>query len=180
MAIGLPPTTVQFGFGTNLNLVSVNDRQGDTDSQFSAQSGSIYVTDWFLGETRYLGELYISKYLFEAEGNKTGEQVDSKGARFSVQYHGQHNKYFAPWYGVGIDISRTDFTKRHKVDSDGFLVREYDDLNKGSFNLIFNMMQSWSISADVDLGAKLEYSVPLGQTVNGFSASMLIIFRPIL
>jgi len=156
----------------------VNDTQGNTNQDFSAQPASFFITDWFVGGTRYLGELYVSKYVFNADSSNLGEQVEDKGARFSVQMNVKHNKYLSPWYGAGIDLSHARYSRRHRVDEDGYLSAQYEDISQFGMNLLINAMESWTITKELDIGAKLEYRLPLTQTVNGFAASVLMIFRP--
>ncbi|HFE37236.1 MAG TPA: hypothetical protein ENK06_02295 [Gammaproteobacteria bacterium] len=176
-AIG-QPSTIQMGFGSYLNLVTANDAQGHTRRKISPQLGSLFITDWFIDDTRYLTELYASKYSFAAETGTIGEQVDNKGVRFSVQLNAKHGKYFSPWYGLGVDLSHTQYTKRHKIDSDGFLIAQYEDTTKAGINLLLNVLETWSVSSNIEVGAKLEYSIPLTQTIHGFSAGLLMIFHP--
>jgi len=182
--ISIPPPTpgpfasIKIGLGLNVSLSSINDEQGDTKNKAFIQPGSLFITDTFLYETHYLAEFFFSRYSFQAEPDKTGVQSSNIGTRFSVQFNAKHHVYFSPKYGAGFEFSYGKYTQRFRVDNDGFLVEQYEDLSKIGVNLIFNMMQTWPLSPQVEIGAKVEYRLPLTQTVNGFSGSILLLYHP--
>lgn len=179
-ALGLPEFTAKFGFGTKISQVYVNDSQGHTAKVFAPQSTSIYVTDTLTKNSHYLAEAYIASYAFKAEGLRVGEIANQNGMRFSVQTNVRMNKYIAPWLGLGGDISYINFRKRHTIDDEGYLLDQYSDKSIPAVGFLVNVMEKWSVNPSFDIAAKLEYSVPITQTVNGLSGSIIFLFRPVL
>ncbi len=182
--ISIPPPTpgpfasIKIGVGLNIDRSNINDEQGKTKNKTSIQPGSLFITDSFLYQTRYLAEFFFIRHSFQAEPGKTGVQSSNTGARFSVQFHGKHHDYFSPWYGTGFEFSYGKYSKRFQVDNDGFLTEKYEDLSRTGINLLFNVMQTWPLSPQLEIGAKFEYRLPLTQTVNGFSGSILLLYHP--
>ena len=43
---------------------------------------------------------------------------------------------WAPWLGLGLDLSRSDYSKRHTVDSDGFLLERFSDRDETGLGLV--------------------------------------------
>lgn len=180
-----PPTTkptlfsqLQVGLGTNVDYVNINDEQGQTANRASIQAKSLFFINPFLYDTRYLAEFFISSHVLTAKKSGIGEKSNNKGLRFTVQFKIHEGRYFSPWYGIGTGLSRGEYTKRHKTDNEGWLIEEFDDLSKLSLNLLFNVMQTWPISSNLNIGAKIEYKQPLTQAINGFSGSLLFLYQP--
>lgn len=182
--ISLPPPTpgpfasIKIGLGLSFDRSRINDEQGETKNKTSIQPGSLFITDSFLYDTRYLAEFFLSRHSFQAEPGKTGVQSSSTGARFSVQFNVKHHSYFSPLYGAGFEFSYGKYSKRFQVDNDGFLAGQYKDLSRTGVNLLVNIMQTWPLSPQFEIGAKFEYRLPLTQTVNGFSGSILLLYHP--
>lgn len=166
------------GLGTNFDYININDEQGLTDSKASIQAKSFFIIHPFIYDSRYLAELYSSNHGITAGNNGIGGQADNKGLRFSIQFKTIDRKFFSPWYGIGTGLSLGKYTQRYRTDAEGYLTNEYDDLTKLSINLLFNVIQTWTIYPDVMVGAKIEYRQPLTQAVNGISGSLLLLYRP--
>jgi len=173
-------STTQLGFGTKLSHVSIDDDLGQTESVVSAQALSIFFTNHFMKDTRYLSEVHISNYAFEADTSHIGQEVSQLGIRFSVQKQKTFFQNFSPLFGVGVELSNTSYNKRHTVDSDGFLVNQFDSTSKINLGILFNMIKKWSINSEIDLAIKLEYSLPVAQAINRVSLGFIIFFQPIL
>ena len=178
-ALGMPKSTTYLGFGTNISQVYVNDSAGDTKRIISAQPTSVFISDWLYKNTRYLSEVYINNYAFEANNAHLGEEASQFGLRLSVQTHRQLLKSFAPWLGAGLDISTINFEKRHRVDDEGYLTTLMSDSKSTGVNLLLNAMHTWKLDDGLVAATKLEYSLPLTQSVSGVSVSFILFFKPI-
>jgi len=168
----------QLGFGTKLSHVSVDDDIGQTDSIISAQALSVFFTNQFIKGTQYLSEVHISNYAFEADASHVGQEVNQLGVRFTVQKQQKFFQDFLPLVGVGFELSSASYKKRHSVDNDGFLVNQYDNTSELNFGILFNILKKWKINSEIDVAAKLEYSLPVAQAVNRISFGFIIFFQP--
>ena len=169
---------VQLGFGTKISRVSVSDDIGQTNKINSTQSLSVYFTNILKENTRYLSEVYIANYAFTADASHLGQEVSDMGFRFSLLLNKPILESFSPWLGAGLDISNSSFKKRHDVDNDGFLIKEYQDESRPSLGVLINVMQKWQINSDIDIAAKVEYVLPITNSVGGASVGFIILFRP--
>jgi len=169
---------VQLGFGTKISRVSVSDDIGQTNKINSTQALSIYFTNIYKKNIRYLSEVYIANYAFEADVSHIGKEVSDMGFRFSMLMNKALFGDFSPWFGVGFDFSNSSYKKIHTVDNDGFLLDEYRSESKPSLGVLLNIMEKWQINSDLDIAAKFEYILPITDSVGGVSLGFIIFFRP--
>jgi len=169
---------VQLGFGTKISRVSVSDDIGQSNKINSTQALSIYFTNIYKKNIRYLSEVYIANYAFEADASHIGQEVSDMGFRFSVLMNKKLFEDLSPWYGAGFDFSNSSYKKRHDVDSDGFLLNEYRSESKPSLRILLNLMEKWRINSDLDIAVKFEYILPITDSVGGVSLGFIIFFRP--
>jgi len=170
-------SAMQLGFGTNISRVSLDDDVGQTDKLISVQALSIYFTNRLNQNMRYLSEVNISKYGFEASGSYLGQEINQQGLRFSVQKNTTISRDISPWLGGGLELSNSSYRKRHTVDSQGFLLKEYENETKLGLGLLLNVMQKWSINDYMDITAKIEYSVPVMKSVSRVSIGFILFFN---
>lgn len=168
---------IKLGFGTAINRTSVSDNIGQTNSAVSAQALSIYFSNYFIKDTRYLSEVHISNYGFEADETHIGQEVSQLGFRFSVQKKQRIVNNLSPWIGAGLGLSNSSFKKRHSVDSDGFLIEQYDNKTEPGFSVLLNVMEKWSLNSDLEIAAKIEYSLPVMQAVSRVSVGFILFFQ---
>lgn len=177
-AIGLPESNARFGFGANISHNVFEGRDGHTERLTSSQPYSLYYSDWIYKKgLKQLAELHVSNYAFSANGDHAGLVLRQIGVRYSVQKDTRIGA-LKPWLGAGIGVSYSQLNKQHTVDSDGFLLERSDDSKAPSLSLLLNVMQMWRINSELDVAAKLEYSLPIAQSLSGVSASLLIFFLP--
>ena len=180
---------VQLGLGLKLSRVSVEDSIGETNKLHSAQAFSVYFTNrvsnafakYFsmpaLLNVRYLSELYVGSYAFEADTRHVGQQVTQLGFRFTLQKKVFFAKNIDPLFGMGLDVTNSNFQKRHDVDSEGFLTNEYANKSSPGVGLTFNIMKTWTNISDMDIASKLEYTLPMGSELSHVSLGIILFFK---
>jgi len=168
---------MQLGHGTNISRASVDDDVGQTDKLTSVQALSVYFANRLNQNIQYLSEVNISKYGFKASESYLGQEINQQGLRFSVQKNITIFRDISFWLGGGLELSYSSYRKRHIVDSQGFLLNEYENETKPGLGLLLNVMQKWPINDNMDIAAKIEYSVPVLQSVSRVSFGLILFFN---
>jgi len=168
---------MQLGLGTNISQVSISDDVGETDKLTSVQALSIYLAHQLNQDLRYLSEVNISKYGFEADGSYLGQEINQQGLRFSIQKNTRIYSDISVWLGGGLELSNSSYRKRHTVDSQGFLLKEYENEVKPGLGILLNAMQKWRINDNMDIAAKIEYSLPVVQSASRLSIGFVLFFN---
>ena len=175
--LGLPKNTAKIGYGIGAGYVSVDDPDGDTNSQIAPLPFNVVYTDWLFGDVRQWTELYYYQTSLDADATNIGQDVERYGVRFSLQKSFRLARSWSPWLGAGIDVSKASYRKRHTKDSEGFLTQTYPDRSATDVSLLLNMVSEWALQRNWSLGAKLEQSIPIGGDFMDFSAIVIILYR---
>jgi hypothetical protein len=175
--LGLPESTAKIGIAGGAALVSVDDPDGDTETTTGVQPFGLVYTDWFVGDIRYWTEAFYYAAELDASSDKIGQDVERYGVRFSLQKSFRIIQAWAPWFGLGLDVSKIDYTLRHTKDNEGFLLQRFDDRSETGVSLLVNVVSEWPVGQAWSVGLKLEQSVPLSGDTTDFLASGILLYR---
>jgi hypothetical protein len=175
--LGMPESTAKIGYSAGYVLVSVDDPDGDTETATGGQPAGLIYTDWLFGDFRHWTELYYYGANLDASTNKIGQDVKRYGLRFSLQKSFRLIEKWAPWFGLGLDVSQAKYTVRYTKTDDGFLDQKFDDRDEVAVSLLVNAVSEWSIARDWSVALKLEQSVPLSSDVTEFLVSGAVLYR---
>ena len=177
-ALGQPQRTSMFGYGIGGAFVSVDDPVGDTETRWTLQPITlIYTARLWDNGIRYWSELYYYKASLDASSTKIGQDAERYGMRISFQKRLKIIPNFSTWYGAGIDISQENFTTRHTVDSDGFLIKAYPDREETNLSGVINLVSEWSLTHRWSIAAKLEQSIPTDGRISESLAAISLLYR---
>jgi hypothetical protein len=175
-AIDMPENTARFGYALGMARLSIDDPDGATDTVTEVQPITFTYTNWLNGGYRYWSELYYQQTSLDASTTAIGQDIAQYGLRFSVQRNLPMGDNWTPWLGLGLDLSRSDYSKRHTVDSDGFLLERFSDRDETGLGLVINLVTEWGLRDDWYLSAKLEQIIPLGNGLKATSLSIGVLY----
>jgi hypothetical protein len=175
--LGMPESTAKIGYSAGYVVVSVDDPDGDTETATGGQPAGLVYTDWLFGDFRHWTELYYYGATLDASPNNIGQDVKRYGLRFSLQKSFRLIEKWAPWFGLGLDVSQAKYTVRYTKTDDGFLDQKFDDRDEVSVSLLVNAVSEWSIARDWSVALKLEQSIPLSSDVTEFLVSGTVLYR---
>lgn len=175
--LGLPPSTAKLGYSAAYVRASVDDPDGDTQTASGVQPLGLVYTDWLIGDFRYWSELYYYATELDAATNRIGQDVKRYGVRFSAQKNLRFMQAWAPWLGLGLDVSQANYSNRHTVDSEGFLADSFDDRDEVAVSLLVNVISEWSVAGNWSVGLKLEQSIPISSDISEFLVSGAVLYR---
>jgi len=175
--LGLPDNTAKIGYGISYAYIQVNDPDGDTDPEWTVQPVNLIYTDWLFGDIKQWTEVYYFDSSLDASSTDIGQNISSAGVRFSLQKSFRVTTSWSPWLGVGVSVSSTQYTARHTVDSDGYLLQQYDDRDEFGVSLLINFVSEWVLGKEWSVAAKLEQSIPLSDDITQFSAMAVLLYR---
>jgi len=175
--LGLPGNTAKIGYGIDYAFLQVNDPDGDTRPEWNVQPVNLIYTDWLFGDIKQWTEIYYFDSSLDASSNDIGQNINSVGVRFSLQKSFRVTTSWSPWLGVGVNVSSTKYTARHTVDSDGYLLQQYNDRDEFGVSLLINFVSEWILGKEWSVAAKLEQSIPLSDDITQFSAMAVLLYR---
>jgi hypothetical protein len=175
--LGLPQSTAKIGYSAGFLWLSVDDPDGDTETAIGGQPLGLIYSDWFVGDFRYWSELFYYSATLDDSPNNIGQDVERYGVRFSMQKSFRVVEKWAPWLGLGLDLSQAKYTLRHTKDSKGFLDERFSDRDEVAVSLLVNAISEWSIAGDWSVALKLEQSIPLSSDVTEFLVSGALLYR---
>ena len=175
--LGLPQNTAKIGYSAGIARVSVDDPDGDTTSTTGGQPVGLIYSDWFLGDFRYWSELFYYSASLDATTNNIGQDVKRYGVRLSAQKSFRIIEKWAPWLGLGLDLSQAKYTLRYTKTEDGYLDKRFPDRDEFAVSLLVNAISEWSIARDWSVALKLEQSIPLSSDVSEFLVSGAVLYR---
>jgi len=176
-ALGLPENTAKLGYAMGSTYVSVDDPADNTAKEWALLPLTLIHTDWLIGDIRYWSELFYYKAVLNPAANNVGQNVEQYGFRASLQKSLRVTRLWAPWFGVGIGVSRVTYTTRHTIDSDGFLLAAYPDREQTSIALLLNIASEWPLARNWDIGVKLEQAIPVDGDISESSALIMLLYR---
>ena len=168
--------TFQFGLSPALINIHIPNIEGDSLSQSSLQPLSAMLIYEGRRDTRWLNTLSYYDFHINATLSNTGLSVESIALATHYQWRQRWTRHFKPWIGVGTGISYDTFSKRHLVDSDGFLAASFNDRDETNFSLNLNLAHEWSVSRNLTAGFNLVYQHTLNDGIEGFQANMTILY----
>jgi hypothetical protein len=175
--LGLPQSTAKIGYSAGFVWLSVDDPDGDTKNSTGGQPVGLIYTDWFIGDFRYWSELFYYSASLDSSITNIGQDVERYGVRFSMQKSFRIVEKWAPWFGVGLDLSQAKYTLRHTKDNEGFLAERFPDRDEVAVSLLVNAISEWTIARDWSVALKLEQSIPLSSDVTEFLVSGAVLYR---
>ena len=176
-AFGLPKSTLKYGVGTYAGLYSVNDPKGGTLQKPYVQPYNFIISDWLPNASKYHAEFYYNSMSFDAEADKIGQNATQYGSRISGLVTLGRFKSIHPWFGLGVDLSYSEFSERHRIDSDGFLVQQYSNRQNLNASLIMQLMNEWQIERYWDAGIKAQYTLPVTDSVESKAVAVYLMYR---
>lgn len=176
-ALGLPENTARIGYAVSMSRLTVDDPAGTTKAKIDIQPITLIYTDWLRsGGLRYWIEGYYTNTTLRASATDVGQDASRMGARVALQRNIQVGSW-APWLGLGIDISRNRLTKRHTEDNDGFLLATFPDRNTTGMGLVAHVVSEWAVAREWDVLGKLEQVFAVSGGVSETSLSVGVLYR---
>jgi len=176
-ALGQPKRTSMIGYAIGVNQVSVDDPRGDTESVWVLQPVALLYTARLMSGVRYWSELYYHTAALDAAQDRVGQEVERFGLQVSLQKSLPVMPGWVAWVGAGLGVSRTRYTARHTIDSDGYLLARYPDRHDTGAALLLNVVSEWAVSQHWSLGVKLEQAVAMAGDAGGSRASLALLYR---
>ncbi len=169
-------STIRIGYSPRIINLSVDDPDGNTNSSSEAQYLGAMVLYEMSRNKRLYSYLALYDFALDPGVDKTGQDVESTSFGFYYQSNFKLSRSFKPWLGVGGVVNVASFTNRLTVDSDGYIENTYSDRDDTAISLGLSASNEWKLNDSLSWGINVEYLYPLGETLEGFTASLNIIY----
>lgn len=165
------------GYAIGATQVSVDDPRGDTETSWALQPVTLLYTARLMSGVRYWSELYYHTAALDAAKDRIGQDVERFGLQISLQKSLPLMPGWVTWFGAGIGVSQTNYTTRHTIDNEGYLLTRYPDRSDTSAALLLNFVSEWSLDRSWNLGVKLEQAVAMAGDTGGSRGSLTLLYR---
>ena len=157
------------GYSPALQSFSVNDDIGDSgnESDFSLIGFTFDIPFSRDGRNRS-GITYVDEMKFAASNNDVGQEMSGFGLDVQYQHKFPLTRNFKPWLGGGLSLNKYEFSKRHKVDSGGFLTQTFTDRDEVDIGAVLSVATDFEFGKNSRFGLEMDYLIPFGQGVKGF------------
>ncbi|MCP4492571.1 MAG: hypothetical protein GY820_35485 [Gammaproteobacteria bacterium] len=167
---------IRVGYLPSLVNLGVDDPNGSTNTASEVQYlGAMAIYEMSRNDRLYA---YITLYDFELDAgqNKIGQEVESTSLAIYYQSNFKLSRSFKPWLGAGAVINIASYTNRYDTDIDGYLLNNYADRDDTSVSLGLSASKEWEFNDSFSWGLNLEYLVPIGDTLEGFTVGVSLIY----
>lgn len=165
----------RLGAGVTFYAIDIDDPAGHVPDAAEAGLHFVYL-DELSRDTRYYAEFSYVSVEIGADAGKIGQDATRFGIGAALQTRFRRFRSFKPWLGIGGGLYQEEFTRRHSVDSAGFLTGTYPDRDVTQFVISFDAMHEWELTRNMDLAVRVKYEMGFNEGIDGLSASMTIFY----
>lgn len=167
----------KYGWTPGYINYSVDDPNGSTESASELHLlGASYIFP-ISQISRIMGAVNIYDFDLKSSTSNIGQQVETISFSAYYQYRFRWSRNFKPWFGVGLVTNMDKFTKRHRVDSDGFLVETFPDREDTNMNLGLLASYEWDVNSSISMDFNIEYMVPLSESLEGLKFGVSVYYE---
>ncbi len=165
---------VAVSLSTAMAGYSFSDEDGKSDQDVF----SIPVTLGFEYPMDRLNKLYVAWSMFNEsiEATRQGDMgvtLEASQIEASWLHKIRLTHHVKSFLGVGIRTHLIEVTKKHKMDSDGFLAQRFEDSDTTLFSAVLSANADWEIVRDRwHLGTRVAYDIPVGDGLQGYLISI--------
>ncbi len=175
-AIGMPQQTARVGIALGFANFTVDDPDGDSETEWAVRPINFIYTDRAFDSYRYWAEAFYHDTVLSASTSKIGQEIKQLGVRGSIQKEISRHTLGDSWLGAGLQLSYDDYKNRHTVDNAGFLAQTYSDRSGFESALLINYVLEKNI-AGWDVAGKLEKSIAIGDGTSEFSVFVALLLN---
>jgi len=165
-----------FGYGVSVGEYQVNDPDGQTQPTSDDSIVHILYMNQMSRDKRWYAEYYQITVEYEAQANYIGQEVKTKGVNLAFQKRFSFTRSIRPWFGFGVNLTSNEFTKRHTVDEDGYLVQSYDDRSDETLSLLIDAAFDIDLTDDLSLDVRLQHTEPFSDSVISNTITFILFY----
>ncbi len=167
----------KYGWSPGYISYSVDDPNGSTESAGELQLlGASYIYP-FSRTSRVLGAINIYDFDLKSSVTDVGQKVETISFSGYYQYRFRWSRTFKPWLGAGLVTNMDKFSKRHRVDSDGYLVESFPDREDTNLNLGLLASYEWDVNSSISMDFNIEYIMPLSNSLEGLKFGVSVYYE---
>lgn len=175
-AIGEFSTSGRIGYALAAPILFVDDPDGQTQTTYMLQPFNLVYTDRLVSTARFWSEVYYQEGTLDPTSKEIGQAIKRVGARLSIQSHLNLALPGKPWFGVGLQVEKENYSLRHTVDEDGFLLQTYPDRETLAVSVLVDAATEWRLSRRWDLSGKAAYAIPVNNGIAELAFAAVFLF----
>jgi hypothetical protein len=111
---------------------------------------------------------YLTKTSIDASGSSPGLSFSGYQLGAGYAWRFRASRELKPWVTLGLRLTQAEYTGRHTVDSDGFLIATFPDQTETAANATASVSNVWSVSKAAGLGVWAEYGASVSGSLSWF------------
>ena len=150
--VSIADSNIGYHAYSKFGSLTVDEPDGDSPSDAYFSPGLLVTIPTGSRGSRFFSRVEL--FDKELEGSSGEVRQDVSGVTFSTGYEKQwvFSKSVKPWLGAAINLNNHTFENRYVVDSDGFLVSEFDDREETSLGITLSAINYFSVGKDFKIG----------------------------
>lgn len=175
-AIGEFSSSGRIGYAVATPVLFVNDPDGETQEAYTLLPFDFIYTNRWSGAQRFWTEVYYQENTLNPTTHEIGQAITRLGARFTLQSRLNLLLPGKPWFGVGLQIAQENYSLRHTIDEEGFLLEAYPDRDTLAVSMLMDAATEWRLSRRWDVGAKGMYALPINDGAAELSVAAVFLY----
>lgn len=175
-AIGEFSSSGRIGYALAAPLLFVDDPDGETKSTYLFQPFTVVYTDKLVSTARFWSEVYYQEGSLTPSPQEIGQAFKRLGARLSIQSHLNLTLPGKPWFGVGLQVEQENYSLRHTVDEEGFLLQNYPDRDNLALSVLVDAATEWRLSRRWDVSGKAVYALPVNKGIAEIAIAAVFLY----
>jgi hypothetical protein len=166
----------KIGFSPAYALFSIDDPDGDAKGFNGFQAVGLTTIHDMNNKYRLMSVFNYYKFSVDPSGEKIGQNVKGYQIGALVQHIIRVARGLNFYAGGGVAYTNADFTSRHNVDEDGYLLNRYHDRTESFCYLLANVSKEWEVTKSFEIGADVTYQYAIGDGFSGFKGALSLFY----
>jgi len=169
--------TTTWGASPALGIYQVKDNDLGLVQFFDESPASFFQIEPINSRWRLYSEIQYARLAAIASRDGAGFNLRTLSLTEVLQYEIHLSRRMRPSVGFGFQYIETHFTRRHLVDSDGYLTRSFSDVDSTGANLVGSASQRWDLNHHWNIGAQALLSIPINTDFRSLTFGLLLEYK---
>ncbi len=185
-AIGMPTaenqqppvhSSRQLGYAFGYNRLDIQEPGGSTVPVTAAHGVNLLFASRLPQQHRLWLNAHLQALDIDADSDRTGQHVRQTGLGIYLQRRVLLPGAAALWTGIGGDLSSIEYTHRHLVDDEGYLIQTLPPRKQRRARFAINGVAQFKFENDLEGGVKLEHIFDSGSGLQETSLAAVLLMR---
>lgn len=166
---------LRFGASLDFVRIDIDDPDGNTSDEDDVSLGAVvtYAVD---NNWQLRGDLFYREFDFDYGADFVGQHVESYGVSVMLQRSIGSAMFMKPYLGVGLTLSKDEYTDRAILADDDYIDTNFRDRNSDSIGFLIGGGIMFPLFEESRIGVAVNYQMPMNDGVNWFGTSLFFLY----